>query len=66
MSRFVRGLVAASVLVVLPNTPTGPMQLRVVGQIDAFADVVTELLVNGRGSSASAALYAAGVGRPFG
>jgi len=50
----------AHVIVVLPNTPTGPMTLSVNGQTDLFDDVSTELLVSTRGSgSADAALRGA-------
>ena len=42
----------AHVLVVLPNTPQGPVPIRVEGQPDTFGDAQTELLVAGnhRGS----------------
>lgn len=57
----------AHVVVVLPNTSTGPAALGVRGQPDAFNDVVAELLVSSRGAtSADAALrgaLAGGLGR---
>ena len=57
----------AHVVVVLPNTSTGPAVLGVRGQPDAFNDVVAELLVSSRGAtSADAALrgaLAGGLGR---
>ena len=47
----------AHVIVVLPNTPIGPVTLSVPGQPDSFAEVGGELLVSSRGSaSADAAL----------
>jgi len=50
----------AHVVVVLPNTLTGPAVLGVSGQPDAFNDVVAELLVSSRGAtSADAALRGA-------
>ncbi len=50
----------AHVVVVLPNTLTGPAVLGVSGQPDAFDDVVAELLVSSRGAtSADAALRGA-------
>jgi len=50
----------AHVVVVLPNTLTGPAVLGVRGQPDAFNDVVAELLVSSRGAtSADAALRGA-------
>ena len=50
----------AHVVVVLPNTLTGPAVLGVRGQPDAFDDVVAELLVSSRGAtSADAALRGA-------
>ncbi len=53
----------AHVIVVLPNTPTGPASLTVIGQPDVFDDVVAELLVSSRGStSADAALRSGRVG----
>jgi len=53
----------AHVVVVLPNTLTGPAVLGVSGQTDAFDDVVAELLVSSRGAtSADAALRGALVG----
>jgi hypothetical protein len=53
----------AYVVVVLPNTPTGPMPLIVDGQPDVFDDVVAELLVSTRGStSGDAALRVGSVG----
>ena len=57
----------AHVVVVLPNTSTGPAALGVRGQPDAFNDVAAELLVSSRGAtSADAALrgaLAGGLGR---
>ncbi len=53
----------AHVVVVLPNTPTGPITLSVAGQLDWFADVDGELLVSSRGAaSADAALRGSPVG----
>jgi hypothetical protein len=53
----------AHVVVVLPNTPTGPMSLTVDGQPDVFDDVVAELLVSTRGSASDdAALRGGSVG----
>jgi len=50
----------AHVVVVLPNTLTGPAVLGVSGQPDVFDDVVAELLVSSRGAtSADAALRGA-------
>jgi len=50
----------AHVVVVLPNTLTGPAVLGVRGRPDAFSDVVAELLVSSRGAtSADAALRGA-------
>jgi len=50
----------AHVVVVLPNTLTGPAVLGVRGQPDAFDDVAAELLVSSRGAtSADAALRGA-------
>lgn len=55
----------AHVVVVLPNTPTGPAVLGVWGQPDAFADVVAELLVSSRSAtSADAALRGSLGGSP--
>jgi hypothetical protein len=45
----------AHVIVILPNSPTGPMQLSVAGQPDAFADVGAELLVSSRGANSDGA-----------
>lgn len=45
----------AHVVVLLPNTPIGPVTLSVAGQTDAFADVEVELLVSRRGTSAGGA-----------
>ena len=45
----------AHVVVVLPNTPIGPMLLGVAGQPDAFADVGAELLVSSRGANSDGA-----------
>jgi hypothetical protein len=53
----------AHVVVVLPNTPTGPTPLTVYGQPDVFADVAAELLVSTRGgASGDAALRGGPVG----
>ena len=53
----------AQVIVVLPNTPTGPARVTVDGQPDVFDDVIAELLVSSRGStSADAALRTGSVG----
>ncbi len=53
----------AQVIVVLPNTPTGPARVTVDGQPDVFDDVFAELLVSSRGStSADAALRTVSVG----
>lgn len=41
----------AHVVVVFPNTPTGPLTLSVTGQPDLFDDVTAELLVTSRGTS---------------
>ncbi len=41
----------AHVVVVLPNTPTGPTSLTINGQVDVFGDVAAELLVSTRGST---------------
>jgi hypothetical protein len=47
----------AHVVVVLPNTPSGPASIVVRAQPDTFDDVIAELLVTSRGStSADAAL----------
>ncbi len=52
----------AHVLVVLPNTPTGPALLAVAGQPDLFADVDAELLVSSRGSTSDGAALRNGLG----
>ena len=52
----------AHVIVVLPNTPTGPVTLSVNGQPDLFGDVVAELLVSSRGTSSDGAALRAGLG----
>ena len=41
----------AHVLVVLPNTSTGPMPMTALGQADVFNDVSAELLVSTRGAA---------------
>jgi hypothetical protein len=45
----------AQVIVILPNTPTGPMSLSVAGQPDVFSDVGAELLVSSRGANSDGA-----------
>ena len=52
----------AHVVVVLPNTPTGPALLGVAGQVDAFADVTAELLVSSRGGASGDAALRGGLG----
>ena len=53
----------AQVIVVLPNTPTGPARVTVDGQPDVFDEVIAELLVSSRRSaSADAALRTGSVG----
>ena len=56
----------AHVVVVLPNTPTGPVLLTVAGQPDLFADVGAELLVSSRGATSDGAALRNGVGNPLG
>ena len=46
----------AETLVVLPNTPRGPSELVVFGQVDLFADVRTELLISSGGGRSSPAV----------
>jgi hypothetical protein len=54
----------AHVVVVLPQTPTGPTSLTVNGQPDVFGDVSAELLVSTRGrASTDAALRSGAIGR---
>ena len=55
----------AHVVVVLPNTPMGPVTVEVAGQVDLFNDVEGELLISGSGGSNTAALRD-GVSRPYG
>ncbi|HUS44223.1 MAG TPA: hypothetical protein VMY16_16290 [Ilumatobacteraceae bacterium] len=43
----------AHVIVVLPNTPTGPASLMINGQPDVFDDVIAQLLVSSRGSTSA-------------
>ena len=50
----------AYVVVILPNTPTGPALLAVAGQPDQFADVEAELLVSSRGATTDAAALRSG------
>ena len=50
----------AHVVVVLPNTPTGPGLLAVTGRPDYFDDVDAELLVSSRGVSSSGAALRSG------
>jgi hypothetical protein len=52
----------AHVVVVLPNTPTGPVLLAVAGQVDRFDDVDAELLVSSRGAASDGAALRSGVG----
>ena len=52
----------AHVVVVLPNTPTGPVLLAVAGQVDRFDDVDAELLVSSRGATSDGAALRSGVG----
>lgn len=47
----------AHVFVVMPHTPTGPMELTVVGQVDLFADVTDELLVSSRSLGSGSAAF---------
>jgi hypothetical protein len=54
----------AHVVVVLPNTPTGPVLLTVVGQPDTFADVDAELLVSSRGATSGGAAVRSGPSSP--
>ena len=56
----------AHVVVVLPNTPSGPAGLSVAGQPDVFNDVVAELLVSNRGAASSDAAVRGGPSRPLG
>jgi hypothetical protein len=57
----------AHVVVVLPNTPTGPVELIVAGQPDAFGDVIAELLISSRGhTSGGAAAWRTGPGSVIG
>jgi hypothetical protein len=55
----------AHVVVVLPNTPMGPVSVEVAGQLDQFNDVEGELLISGSGGSNMAVLRD-GVSRPYG
>jgi hypothetical protein len=52
----------AHVVVVLPNTPTGPVLLAVAGQLDRFDGVDAELLVSSRGATSDGAALRSGVG----
>ncbi len=52
----------AHVVVVLPNTPTGPVVLAVAGQVDRFDDVDAELLVSSRGATSDGAALRSAVG----
>jgi len=54
----------AHVVVILPNTPTGPATLEATGQADAFADVTVELLVSSRGSTSDGAALRSSVANP--
>ena len=54
----------AHVIVILPNTPTGPGAIDVAGQRDLFGDVATELLVSSRGSTSNGAALRSSVGTP--
>ncbi len=56
----------AHVLVVLPNTPSGPVLVAVPGQVDTFADVTAELLVSTRGGTSGDAALRGAVASPFG
>ncbi len=54
----------AHVVVVLPQTPTGPISLTVNGQLEVFDEVSAELLVSTRGqASTDAALRGGALGR---
>lgn len=55
----------AYVLVVLPNTPAGPLVLEVPGQPDLFADTTAELIVSGRGTSSGDPALRGAVGSPI-
>jgi hypothetical protein len=50
----------AHVIVVLPNTPTGPSALRIDGQPDVFDDVTASLLVSSRGAASGDAALRGG------
>ncbi len=56
----------AHVVVVLPNTSSGPAVLAVAGQPDAFDDVAAELLVSSRGASSGDTAVRSGPSRPLG
>jgi hypothetical protein len=55
----------AHVVVVLPNTPTGPITVEIAGQPDVFNEVSGELLISGSGRTNTAVLRD-GVSRPYG
>lgn len=56
----------AHVLVVLPNTPTGPMALTVPAQTDTFDDVTVDLLVSTRGAGSGNVALHNTTSSPFG
>ena len=51
----------AHVFVVMPRTPSGPMELTVIGQLDLFADVTDELLVSSRNDGVGSAAFRDGI-----
>jgi hypothetical protein len=55
----------AHVVVVLPNTPMGPVTVEVAGQVDLFNDVEGELLISGSGRTNTAVLREV-ASRPYG